>query len=234
MKVVRDDDHGEALLAQPAHEREHLLGLCDPERRGRLVEDHELGVPLDGLRDRDGLPLAARQRCDRPQDRRNRRDGERLQRRGRALCHLGLVQDLPAVQLAAEVHVLDDVEVVAESEILVDDLDPEARRVLRPVDADRLALEEDLAAVGGVRAGDGLHERGLARAVVADERHHLAAPDLEVDVGERLHRPEGLRDVTKLEKWGFLVGHPEAILTRKKNRWRRHLDASTGDRAISV
>ena len=41
------------------------------------------------------------------------------------LLHRGLVEDLPAVGLAAEVHVLDDVEVVAEGEILVDDLDPE-------------------------------------------------------------------------------------------------------------
>ena len=31
----------------------------------------------------------------------------------------------PVVRLAAEVHVLDDVEVVAEREVLVDDLDPE-------------------------------------------------------------------------------------------------------------
>ena len=98
------------------------------------------------------------------------------------------------------------------------------------MDADRLALEEDLAAVGGVRAGDRLDERGLARAVVADESHHLAASDLEVDVGERLHGPEGLRDVAELEKWGFLVGHPGAIVTRNKNRWRRLDDASTGDR----
>ena len=72
---------------------------------------------------------------------------------------------------------------------------------------DRLALEEDLAAVGGMRAGDALDERRLARAVVADERHHLAAADLEVDVGERLHRPEGLRDVPELEEWRVVVGH---------------------------
>ena len=87
------------------------------------------------------------------------------------------------LSLAAEVHVLDDVEVVAEREILVDDLDPEPRGVLRPVDVHLLALEQDLAAVGGMRAGDALDERRLARAVVADERHHLAAPHLEVDVG---------------------------------------------------
>ena len=40
--------------------------------------------------------------------------------------------------LAAEVHVLDDVEVVAEGEILVDDLDPEPGGVLRSVDVNSL------------------------------------------------------------------------------------------------
>ena len=49
--------------------------------------------------------------------------------------------------LAAEVHVLDDVEVVAEREILVDDLDPELGGVLRAVDRDGLAVEADLALV---------------------------------------------------------------------------------------
>ena len=52
------------------------------------------------------------------------------------------------VRLTAEVHVLDDVEVVAEREILVDDLDPEPGGVLRAVDRDRLPVEEDLALVG--------------------------------------------------------------------------------------
>ena len=42
------------------------------------------------------------------------------------------------MRLAAEVHVLDDVEVVAEREILVDDLDPEPGGVLRAGDRDRL------------------------------------------------------------------------------------------------
>ena len=44
------------------------------------------------------------------------------------------------MRLPPEVHVLDDVEVVAEGEVLVDDLDPELRRVLRPVDVHPLAV----------------------------------------------------------------------------------------------
>ena len=108
------------------------------------------------------------------------------------MLHRGLVEDLEAVRLAAEEHVLHDVEVVAEREILVHDLDPEAGSVLRAVDVDLTALEEDLTAVRRVRARDALDERRLAGAVVADERHHLAGAHLEVDVREGLTEPKVL------------------------------------------
>ena len=54
--------------AEAAHELQHLLGLRDAERRRRLVEDDELPVPHHRARDGDGLPLAARERCDRLAD----------------------------------------------------------------------------------------------------------------------------------------------------------------------
>ncbi len=41
VEVVRDEDDGEPLVGQPPDELEHLLGLRDAERRGRLVEDDE-------------------------------------------------------------------------------------------------------------------------------------------------------------------------------------------------
>ena len=201
VQVVRDQDDREPLLGEPLDEREHLLGLRDAERGGRLVEDHEPRVPHHGARDRDRLALTARERRDRLADRADRRHRERLQRLARLRLHRRLLQPLePVVLLAPEVHVLHDVEVVAEREILVDDLDPELRRVLRAVDRDRLAVEEDLAVVHRVDAGDALDQRRLAGAVVADERHHLASAHLEVDVGQRLHGAERLGDTAKLEK----------------------------------
>jgi len=57
-----------------------------------------------------------------------------------------------------------------------------------------------------VDARDRLDERRLPGAVVADERHHFAVAHFEVDVLQRLDRPEGLRDVAELENGGF-VGH---------------------------
>ena len=156
---------------------------------------------------------------DRLADRVDRRDGERLQRLGRLLLHDRLLQPLePVVLLAAEIHVLHDVEVVAEREILVDDLDAELRGVLRPVDVHLFALEQDLAAVGGVRARDAFDQRRLAGAVVADEGHDLAAPHLEVDVGQRLHRAERLRDASELKERGLV--HRRRV-SYHKGRWRR-------------
>ena len=126
---------------------------------------------------------------------------EALHRLARLRLHLGSRRTLErVVRLAAEVHVLDDVEVVAEREVLVDDLDPEPGGVLRAVDRDRLAVEEHLALVDRVDPGDALDQRRLAGAVVADERHHLACADLEVDVRQRLHGAEDLRDSADLEK----------------------------------
>ncbi len=116
--------------------------------------------------------------------------------------------------LASEVHVLDDVEVVAEREVLVDDLDPEASGVLGAVDGDGLAFEEDLALVVAVDACHALDQRRLAGAVVADERHHLSRAGLEVDVGQRLHGAERLGDASQLEK--RCVAHGGSLIPQKR------------------
>ena len=90
---------------------------------------------------------------------------------------------------------MDDVEVVAQREVLVDDLDAERVGLLRAVDGDRLALEEHLAArrTGGCPA-IALDQRALAGAVVADERGHLPGVDVEVDAVQHVHGAEALVD----------------------------------------
>ena len=113
-------------------------------------------------------------------------------RRRRARCR---VRRLPA-----EEHVLDDVEVVAQREVLVDDLDAEGGGVARAVDRDRPALEAELARVVAVDAADALDQRGLAGAVVADQRGDLAGVDGEVDVAQHLDRAEALVDPAQLEQ----------------------------------
>jgi hypothetical protein len=122
---VRDEHDGEVLLGQAPYEIEHLAGLRDTEGRCRLVQEEHLSFPHDGAGDGDRLALAAGELGNRLADGADRRHRQRLQRLGRSLLHLRFPQPVDGVViLAAEEHVLDDVEVVAEGEILVDDLDP--------------------------------------------------------------------------------------------------------------
>ena len=76
-----------------------------------------------------------------------------------------------------------------------------------PTDATRLGIAtvyQDLAGISGVNARDRLDQRRLAGAVVADERRHLAAVHVEVDVRQCLDRAEGLGDVAELEEWSVV------------------------------
>ena len=117
------------MVGQPPHKLKNLFRLRDAERRGRLVENDELRVPHDRFRHRDRLALAARERRDGLADRTERGDAEARQRFGCGPLHVVLVEQAAAQPLAPEEHVLHDVEIVAEREVLIDDLDAEGGRV---------------------------------------------------------------------------------------------------------
>jgi hypothetical protein len=55
------------------------------------------------------------------------------------------------------------------------------------------AADDELAGVGLLEAGDDLHQRGLAAAVVAEQAERFAL--VQVDVTQGDHGPEGLGDV---------------------------------------
>ena len=195
--VVGDQHDADAVVRQPAHQLEHLLGLGHAQRGGRLVEDHELGVPQHGAGDRHRLALTARERGDALAQRVQRPHRQRLQRLPRPLLHLGLVEREPGLQLAPEEHVVDDVEVVAQREVLVDDLDAERVGVLRAVTVTGSPSKRISPVVEGVDPGDALDQRALAGAVVTHERGHAAGPDVEVDVVQHVHGAEALVDASE-------------------------------------
>src|SRR5262249_36281550 len=119
--VVRDEYDAVAGLGEAADQVEDLPGLGDAQRGGRLVEDYDLRLPQHGRGDRDRLPLAAGQARDELADgldRTHRQLGEGL---ACGLFHGRLVQDDAPLALASEEHVLGDVKVVGEREVLVDD-----------------------------------------------------------------------------------------------------------------
>ena len=78
--------------------------------------------------------------------------------------------------------------------VLVHDRDAQSRRLARVEPLDRLPLEDHRAGVGLDGAGRDVHERRLARAVLAEQGVHLAGQDLERDVGQGGHAGVALGD----------------------------------------
>src|SRR4029078_2778635 len=126
-------------------------------------------------------------------------DGGGGRRRACLPFHLAVVEDRADLgHLAAQEHVLGDVEVVGQGKVLVHELDPQGRRGTGVVDRDGVALEADLAAVDGVDAGEAFHQGGLAGAVVADQRRDLPRVYVEVHVVKDVDGSEALVELP----WG--------------------------------
>ena len=175
--AVADQDHRVAGGLEPADQVEHLGDLADADRRGRLVHQHDLRVGEPGAGDRHGLALAAGHRLHQvPGPGLGLQLGEEL---GGAGVHGAAVEEAERPEAPGDLAAEEDVErrrqVVAEREILVDDLDAGVARLERGGEAHRRAVEAHLAGRGGEAAGDDLDQRRLAGAVVAHEAEDLAA-----------------------------------------------------------
>ena len=77
-------------------------------------------------------------------------------------------------RLVGEHDVLRDGHDRDEHEVLVHHPDPALDRVLRRLEHDRLAVQQDLALVGPVEPIEDVHQGGLSGAVLAEKRVHLA------------------------------------------------------------
>ena len=184
----------------------HLALLGHAERRGRLVHDQDLGLPVDRAADRDRLALAARERAHRLVELAGRQlDLEGLQHLARRLAHAPAIdrrQDAqaPDARFAPQENVGADVQIVGQRQVLIDRLDAERARLARVGELDRPALVKNLALVRRVHARDALDQRRLAGAVVARQRQHLAGLQVERDLLQRLHAAEALRGAAHLEQ----------------------------------
>ena len=192
--LVRDVDDADALRLEPANDREELVDLGVVQRRGRLVHDqHARAVgqrlgDLDHLLAGDGQPRHFRTGIELQMHR-----GEYF---GRVGVELGVVEQHAAelLRLAADEDVLRRGEVGHQVQFLMDDADAELLGAARRIDLDRLAVEQDLAFVGLVDAGENFHQRRLAGAVLAHQRVHFAGAKLEPCIVQRPHARKRLAD----------------------------------------
>ena len=110
-----------------------------------------------------------------------------------------------------EPDVLGDRERVEEREVLEHHRDAERARLVRALDLDRPALPAELPGVGVDRAVDDLHQRRLARPVLAEQRMERAGLDLDRHIVERDQRPEDLGHVMGFERRRDLGHHSTSI-----------------------
>ena len=219
-EAVRDQ-HRRAAVREFLEALEDLELAARIERGGGFVEDHHLRIAHVGARDRDLLPLAAGQvdagaeaaADDLVVAVRQCRDhfiGERAPRRffdALAVVH--------RVDLA-DADVLRRGEVVAH-EVLEDHADVRAQ-VVEVVVAQIAAVEQDAAFVGVVQAREQFDERGLARAVLADEREHFVGAQFEIQAAQRPALGFGIAEADAFEH--------EAARDRARDRDRVGLRAN--------
>jgi hypothetical protein len=194
MKVVGNDHNPEIPLGKAPHKFQHLLGLSDTKGSRRFIEDDQLRVPHDRFRNGNGLTLSTGKATDSLTHGLKGGDGQAVERVSSGTLHGALVEHEPTLRpFPPEIHVRNDIQVVRQSEVLVNDFDAEGSRLSGAVDADGLALESHLAVIEWVDACNALDESRLAGPVVADQGHDLASAHLEVDIIQGVNLREGLR-----------------------------------------
>ena len=218
--LVRDVDDAFALGLQRADDAEEMRDFPVGERRGRLVHDQDVGIVGDRLGDLDHLPVGDAEIAhfglgiD--------ADVEPVEQSLGAAAHLVVADEAQAVQrLAANPDVLRHRHKVHQVEFLMDHRDAVSQRVERRGQADFLALEPERAGVGRVDAGDDLHQRRLAGAVLAHQRMDMAALQAERDVVERQHAGKGLAHVLDFEQI-FRFRHGAALADQFRGRGTEH------------
>ena len=95
---------------------------------------------------------------------------------------------------------------------------PARARVHRARELNRLAVEDDLAVFRRVDAGDAFDERRLARAVVAEQAHHLAARDVEAHVVDGDEAAEDFRQVADGEQGVAHCAAPPRVRPMMRSR----------------
>src|ERR1044071_803967 len=109
--------------------------------------------------------------------------------------------DAQTMRLAPQEDVLADGHLFDEREFLKDDGDASGLRFTYAPEAARLALYDNLAAILRVRIhpAENLHQSGLTRAVLPDERMNLSRIEIKRHAVQRTHAGKTLRDVAHLQ-----------------------------------
>src|SRR5260370_20506391 len=124
----------------------------------------------------------------------------------RLVAHRRVVEKSIADDFMAEEQIGRDVEARYEIELLVDRGDSGGLRFARIAERDGLAVDLNLSLVRQMRARQDVHQRRLARAVLAEQRMDLAGIEREIDAAQRPRAAKTLGDSARRQNGRAAVG----------------------------
>ena len=199
-QLVGDQNDRLPLFSEPAKDAEQVVRLLGGERARGLVQDQDLGPPVEGLQDLHPLLQAHRQVAH---------AGIRRHLQGIVLRQPRQLPPRPArargeqrPALGAQDHVLDHRKGVHQHEVLVDHADTGGDGVLAALDGQGPPGDANLTPIGLVEAVEDAHQSGLAGTVLADDPVNGPGCDREAHVPVGVNRAESLVDATKLDRRG--------------------------------
>ena len=214
-ELVRDENNRLAFFGETAQDFEEALGLLRGQNSRGLIHDQQPRAAIERFQDLDSLLHA---------DGKIRDPGRRvdlqpisIRQRADLLAGLGDIHGAEGADgLVAKDDVLGDGQWRNQHEMLVHHADAEPDRVRRAMDGGRVAVDDDLAAVGADQSVDDVHQRRLSGPVLSQKRVDLAPLDDQVHVVIRPELSEGLDDPAKLQRrrraYEYLVSPSAPVL----------------------
>ena len=195
-QLVGDQDDGLALIPQAIENAEQVIRLGGRQHAGGFIQDQNVGLAVQRLQDLDPLLVADRKLLDRLVgiDLQFVFRGQLAQAGPRA--RQGWAQQRAV--LGPEDDIFQHGEVPYQLEMLEYHADARADRGHGIGDLDRLAVDQNLAAIGFVEAVQDRHQRRFPGPVFADNAVDRALLNRQVDVLVGLNRAECLRNPPQL------------------------------------
>ena len=198
----------------------HVLDDRGLDPLGGLIEEKESGIAHQAARQRQELLLAAGKRFALAFEQGFEPGEVRQQRRERRSFVV------PVVVLPGEFQVLPHRQPREDPPALGHVSHPEPRALVRRQAGDLVPVVPHGPGAGGQEAHQGLQERGLPHAVVAEDPHHLAFAHLDPDAVQDRHPAVPARQILHLQADGVLLRH--LTPSCRRSRAGRRAGPSTG------
>ena len=193
MQFVGDENHCQAFGSEAFQRGKQIRRFLRRQHRGWFIENQNSRVAIQCLENFDPLAFANRKFADLC----IRIDGEtELFRHLRKSlpCRPGILPPSPE-RLSAKSDVLQNAQILGQGKVLMHHADARRDRCIGRAGRQRLVVDFYGALVGHVMAEEDIHQRGLAGAVLTQQRQHFPARQRQGDpvIGDQ--RAEALGDI---------------------------------------